>query len=135
MRLRFGTHAALEDEATEMITQMLRGYGLCSCYPGEEGCGQCDGTGWVRTGPPVTSREEKSDVLTPWKLEDRLEHEIFCSTGTADPAVRCGMFNRAWNRARPDLNSRDGAYPMRRLTPTLDYAGGGYEDGRDYGED
>jgi hypothetical protein len=98
-----------------IIEQSLKGMTLCRCFESDpRGCDVCGGTGFVKTGPVVTSRAAKADILTPWKLEDRQDHEIYTSTGIADPAVRKGMFNRAWNRKRPDLNSRDGHYPCRR---------------------
>jgi hypothetical protein len=81
----------------------------------------------------VTSRAEKSDILTPWKLEDRLRHEVYTSTGFADPAVRRGMYGRAWNPRYPHLNSRDGHYPARRVMGSIDGSPGDGEhsDGED----
>jgi len=100
-RLRFGVCHALEDEADRIIAD------------------------WART---VTSREEKSDVLTQWKLEDRMNREILTSTGYADPAVRQGMFRRAWNPKHSHLNSRDGHYPVRRfVTDGLDETVSAYD--------
>lgn len=94
MRMRHGVCHQLEDEANRLIAESLRG---------------------------ITSREAKSDVLTEWKLEDRMNREVLTSTGTADPAVRQGMFNRAWNPKYSHLNSRDGHYPVRRfITDGLD---------------
>lgn len=93
MRLRFGVNRPLEDEADRLIRESLTG---------------------------VTSRSAKSDILTEWKYEDRLAREVFTSTGFADPAVRRGMFRRAWNRRYPHLNSRDGHYPSRRVQNGLD---------------
>lgn len=93
MRLRFGTCRELESQADELIRESLRG---------------------------VTSREAKSDILTEWKQQDRLDHEVYTSTGTADPAVRRGMFGRTWNSKYPHLNSRDGHYPVRRAQDGLD---------------
>ena len=51
---------------------------------------------------------DKSDVLTPWKDQDRRGREVYVPSGVPDPATRQGVFNRAWNPGRPDLNSRDG---------------------------
>jgi hypothetical protein len=81
----------------------------------------------------VTSREAKSDVLTPWKLEDRYNHEVYTSAGVADPAVRRGIYGRAWNRKHQHLNSRDGHYPVRPAQNGLDTyvsdgGGGGSDD-------
>lgn len=93
MRLRFGTCAELEEAATRLIHDSLIG---------------------------VTSREAKSDILTPWKQEDRWNHEVYPASGIADPAVRRGQFSRAWNSRRPHLNSRDGYYPVRPAQNGLD---------------
>jgi hypothetical protein len=78
----------------------------------------------------VTSRSAKSDILTPWKEEDRARREILTSTGTADPIVRRGMFRRTWNSRHSHLNSRDGHYPSRRIpdSPDLASADGDYAD-------
>ena len=105
MRLRHGTCKELESQADEIIRQSLAG---------------------------VTSREAKSDILTPWKQQDRWDHEIYVSSGTADPAVRLGQFSRAWNGKYPHLNSRQGHYPVRRAQDGFDtYAG---DDGGDADE-
>ncbi len=102
MRLRHGTCRELEDQADELIRQSLAG---------------------------VTSRAAKSDILTPWKQQDRLDHEVYPASGFADPAVRNGVFGRAWNPKYPHLNSRDGKYPVRRAQDGLDtYTG---DDGHD----
>ncbi len=105
MPLRFGVCRQLEDQADELIRASLEG---------------------------VTSRTAKSDILTAWKLEDRLRHEVFPSTGTADPAVRKGIYGRAWNPKHSHLNSRDGHYPVRRAQDGLDTWTG--DDGHDEGE-
>lgn len=82
-RVRYGTHAQLEAEADAWIAASLVG---------------------------VTSREAKSDIMTPWKEKHRRTHEILTRTGAqVDPNVRKGMFIRAYNRAYPHLNSYDGA--------------------------
>jgi hypothetical protein len=93
MRLRHGVCRELESQADELIRQSLKG---------------------------VTSREAKSDILTEWKQQDRLDHEVYTAAGVADPAVRQGMFTRAWNSKYPHLNSRDGHYPVRRAQDGLD---------------
>lgn len=95
LRLRNGTCRALEDIADALIAQSLAG---------------------------VTSRTAKSDILTKWKEEDRARREILTSTGYADPAVRKGMFRKAWNSRHSHLNSRDGYYPSRRIPDSPDFA-------------
>ena len=105
MRLRNGTCRELEAIADELIRESLQG---------------------------VTSREAKSDILTPWKQQDRWDHEVYPGSGIADPAVRRGQFSRAWNGKYPHLNSRDGHYPVRRAQDGLDtYTG---DEGHDDGE-
>lgn len=93
MRLRNGICKELEAQADELIRQSLAG---------------------------VTSREAKSDILTPWKQQDRWDHEVYPAGGMADPAVRRGQFTRTWNSKYPHLNSRDGFYPVRRAQDGLD---------------
>jgi hypothetical protein len=106
MRLRNGTNRQLEDEADALLWASLKG---------------------------VTSRKDKSDILTPWKQQDRWDHEVYTAAGTADPAVRKVVFSRVWNPKYPHLNSRDGHYPVRRPQDGLDsYAPG--EDWHDEGE-
>ena len=106
MRLRHGTCHELEAQADELLRQSLAG---------------------------VTSRSAKSDILTPWKLEDRYNHEVYTAGGTADPAVRRGIYGRTWNPKHPHLNSRDGHYPVRRPqngmdTYVADGGGGGHDE-------
>lgn len=58
----------------------------------------------------VTSREAKSDILTPWKEKNRKSREILSRTGhPIDGAIRRGMFHRAYNPVQTHLNSYDGA--------------------------
>lgn len=76
-----GVHPELEEEANRLIRESLIG---------------------------VTARSAKSDILTPWKEMDRRSREIYNSTGVAEPTTRLGIFHRAWNATRPDLNSFDG---------------------------
>lgn len=78
---RRGIHPQLEKAANEMLRQSMAG---------------------------VTKHSEKSDILTPWKEQDRLRREVYVENGVPDAATRRGNFNRAWNPARPDLNSREG---------------------------
>ena len=60
-------------------------------------------------------RSQKMDILTPWKERDRLSREIYTADGVPDPAVRSGIYNRAWNPASAHLNSRDGHVRARRV--------------------
>lgn len=79
--VRHGIHPLLEAEANEIIFGSLRG---------------------------VTSQAEKSDILTPWKEQDRRSREILSTSGTVDPALRRGMYHRAANLSQPHLNGREG---------------------------
>lgn len=82
VRVRYGRHEQLEAEADRLISESLAG---------------------------VTSREQKSDIMTAWKEKHRHTHEILSRTGTPiDPAVRRGMFIRAYNPVHTHLNSYDG---------------------------
>lgn len=58
------------------------------------------------------NRVEKSDVLTPWKERERRRHELFVAE--PDPAVRQGMFGRAYNPAAPHLNSTLGVLKIEK---------------------
>lgn len=90
---RSGVHPILEAEADRLIKTSLVG---------------------------ITKHSEKSDILTPWKEQDRLRREVYVESGTPDPTVRRGMFNRAHNPERLDLNSREGsARGGRGRTQTL----------------
>lgn len=80
-RVRYGMNLVLEEEANAILFAHLRG---------------------------ITSREEKSDVLTPWKEKNRVGHEVYTAAGFPDPSIRRGMYGRVLNRAKPYLNSRDG---------------------------
>jgi hypothetical protein len=81
-RVRYGVCESLESEADRLIAESLIG---------------------------VTSREAKSDILTPWKLKHRKTHEILTRTGApVDPAVRRGQFTRSYNPNQTWLNSYDG---------------------------
>ena len=84
--IRHGVNPLLEAEADRMIRESLQG---------------------------VTKHSEKSDVLTPWKMADRLKREVYVASGTPDPSIRRGMFHRSINPAKPELNSRDGVAPER----------------------
>lgn len=87
-RLRYGIHRQLEAEADALIKQSL-----------------------ALDGPSLSSR---SDVLTRDKELLRRRREVLVPSGTPDPALRQGMYNRAANRANPSLNSRDGHASMAR---------------------
>jgi hypothetical protein len=80
-QLHFGVHQQLEDAATEIIRKSLEG---------------------------VTSMSAKSDILTPWKEQDRKRREVYTLEGVPDGALRRGMYHRAWNSTYPHLNSADG---------------------------
>lgn len=93
-RVKFGTHLQLEDEATALIMASLVG---------------------------VTNREDKADVLTPWKLKHRHTHEILTRTGApVDPAVRKGIFGRAYNSVQTHLNSYDGPTRPMKMSSSWD---------------
>lgn len=66
--VRTGLHKPLEDAANEILRQHLSG---------------------------ITRNADKSDVLTPWKEQDRRKREVYVSTGTPDGRVRRGIFSRA----------------------------------------
>jgi hypothetical protein len=89
---RSGIHPELEDEANRIIRESLRG---------------------------VTARSAKSDILTPWKEQDRRSREVYNANGIAEPTSRMGMFHRAWNPARPELNSVDGVAHRGRRIPLV----------------
>lgn len=91
VRVRYGVHPTLEEAANEILFQHLR---------------------------TITSREEKSDILTQWKEKNRYSREIYTANGVPDPSIRQGMFNRVLNRAMPHLNSRDG---LARSTPRQEH--------------
>jgi len=79
--LKFGVHHEMEKAANELIRASLEG---------------------------VTSMSAKSDILTPWKEQDRRNREVYAASGTPDPAILKGMYNRSWNSKDTHLNSRDG---------------------------
>jgi len=94
---KHGIHPELEAEADRIIRESLRG---------------------------VTARSEKSDILTPWKEQDRRSREVYNTNGVAEATTRQGMFHRSWNPARPELNSVDGSAARPRRIPNIDYLGG-----------
>jgi hypothetical protein len=79
MPLRFGVHADLEAAADAMIKQSLAG---------------------------VTRHVDKSDILTPWKEQERRRREVYVPSGTPDSSNREGIFHRVTNPGSPHLNSR-----------------------------
>lgn len=103
--IRRGVHRPLEDEANRLIRESLQG---------------------------VTKHSAKADILTPWKEADRHRREVYTASGSPDPAVRRGMFHRALNPVRPELNSREGIararHGMGSLSGFLAEHGGEIED-------
>jgi hypothetical protein len=87
MPMRYGIHAPLEEAADNLLRQSMQGI-----------------------------RHADHDILTKWKLADRKKHEISPSEGFADGAVRRGNYWRAYNPAKPELNSREGSSPARTMT-------------------
>ena len=85
-RTRYGRHSLVEDVADEIIRRALLG---------------------------VTRYCDKDDILTPWKADCRARREILNNTGVADPAVRRGMYHRALNPMKKELNSRLGIAQAR----------------------
>lgn len=96
--VRSGVHLPLERAADEWIKASLAG---------------------------VTSQEAKSDILTPWKMQDRLSREVFNVNGVAEPHTRRGMFHRVANPAKAHLNSREcvSPPPRRGVSPVNYYNG------------
>lgn len=91
--VRRGVHRPLEDAANQMIRESLKG---------------------------VTSHRAKSDILTPWKEASRKRREVYVATGSPDPSIRRGMFNRVANTRKPELNSREGvARPRKNFSKGL----------------
>lgn len=100
IRVHSGTNAQLEAYADQLIKDSLEG---------------------------VTSREAKSDIITPWKQKHRDLHEILSRSGAAiDPAIIRGTFSKAWNATAPHLNSREGAARAPRMPSTWDPEEGTY---------
>jgi len=86
-RMRYGVAKALEAEADAILAESIKG---------------------------VKSHAAKSDILTPWKEQQRRRREVYVGTGVPDPSVRQGMYHRRSNTAHPHLNSRDGFVQSRR---------------------
>lgn len=94
MPLRRGTHAPLEEAADALLKESLRG---------------------------VTRHSDKSDLLTPWKEQERRRREVYVPSGTPDSANRAGIFHRVINPTSPHLNSRGSTtVRARRITATPD---------------
>ena len=87
MPLRRGVHPLLEAEADRLLKESLAG---------------------------VTKHSAKSDILTPWKEQDRRRREVYPNSGVPERHVRQGLYHRAANPARPELNSRDGVARSER---------------------
>ncbi len=87
-RLRYGIDPTLEEVANEILRKHLA---------------------------PLP-RSQKQDVLTDWKERNRKSAEVYSTSGSVDPAIRRGMFNRAWNSKHPHLNARDGYTRPRRIS-------------------
>ena len=89
MRMRYGIHRPLEEEADALIYGQVR----------------------------KIKKHSENDILTPWKEKDRRKHEIYVPSGTPDPASRLGIYHRSLNPARPDLDAREGVarYGSRRV--------------------
>lgn len=105
-RVRYGLHRFLEEEANRLLADSMRG-----------------STSWA----------DKSDILTPSKEARRRRREVLVSSGTPDPSLRRGAFNRSANPLRPDLNSREGVAKPERSprisSPTAEWVSG-YLNGR-----
>lgn len=90
--MRQGISPVLEAEANRMLRESMKG---------------------------ITKHSAKSDILTPWKQQERYRREVYTPTGVADATSRRGIFGRVTNTTRPELNSRDGvvrAAPRGRST-------------------
>ena len=84
--VRSGLHKPLEDAANEILRSHLAG---------------------------ITRHSDKSDILTPWKEQDRRKREIYVTSGTPDPALRRGTFSRSVNPEQGHLNSVQGQIPSK----------------------
>jgi hypothetical protein len=81
MRIRRGVHLPLEEAADQIIKESLAN---------------------------TTRHADKADILTPWKLRDRLSREVYVASGTPEAHLRRGHFGRVYNPRYPHLNSQDG---------------------------
>jgi len=78
MRLHRGVHPELEAEADRLLKEQLA---------------------------TIKRPSEKSDILTPWKEQDRRRREVYVSDGVPDPANRSGVYHRVLNTKQGHLNS------------------------------
>lgn len=87
--IRYGVHHQLEEAANALLAQQTS----------------------------RQNRQQKEDILTPWKEKDRTSREVYVSTGTPDSSLVKGNFNRAWNShpAHSHLNSPGMGGGQRRL--------------------
>lgn len=95
--MHFGENPQLEEAADRLIRESMRG---------------------------STSHASKSDILTPWKEQDRRRREVYNPTGVADSSIRRGIFTRMASPTHPHLNSRDGVAPPLRqgASPDTDHS-------------
>jgi hypothetical protein len=77
-KMFFGEHPVLEEEANRLIRESMKG---------------------------KTSHESKSDILTPWKLQDRRRREVYVQRGVPEAALRSGNFGRVASHTHPHLNA------------------------------
>lgn len=92
MPLRRGTHLPLEEVANAMLKESLKN---------------------------VTRHADKSDLLTPWKEQERRRREVYVPSGTPDAANRSGLFYRAINTTHAHLNSRGSTTTRARRVPIM----------------
>jgi hypothetical protein len=95
--VRSGVHPQLEAEADRLIRESLEG---------------------------VTSQAAKSDILTPWKEQNRRSREVYPASGSPDSSIRQGMYHREINRTLPHLNSVDGVPGGGKRNTAVDYTKG-----------
>lgn len=81
MKLRHGVHPMLEEEANRILRRSLTG---------------------------VNTLGAKEGILSPWQEQERRRREVYVPSGVPDAASRSGIFRRASNPSRPDLNAREG---------------------------
>lgn len=94
MRMRYGVHRPLEEEADKLIYGAVR----------------------------KIKRHSENDILTPWKEKDRRKHEIYVPSGIPDASNRQGIYHRVMNPAQSHLNSREGiarGLQSRGFTPSI----------------
>lgn len=100
MRMRYGVHRSLEDQATALIDASF-------------------------AGSPTGGRPPGRDkILTPAQIRLRRRREMLVSTGVPDPSIRQGLYRRAWNPVSSHLNARDGHAGMGGRSRTSSPEGG-----------